>query len=259
MKKLFLALCLILAVGITPCYSANEWRNVDTDFQDGDVTYFNDIDTDLSDHVIEPLSRLLAGYRKEAKITYNSAAAFYVEAGEVACSNSGGTLIKMRRTTSTTTVTWADIDTGSEAASTTYYVYAVADADATTFTVKISLSATAPDSVTYYAKLGSFYNNSSSNIEQFANDDTEIAISTGTVANGGTITLPSGYAESQCDWVVTNGTPTGSAGTSDGVRDMKQTASVTSSRVATCKRTRVYASTTEDIANTCGYIIICYK
>ena len=53
MKRILLVLGLILVIGITPCYSANEWRNADTDFQDGDATLLNDVDTDLSDHVVD--------------------------------------------------------------------------------------------------------------------------------------------------------------------------------------------------------------
>ena len=259
MKKLYLVLLLILAFGVTPCWSANEWENISVDYLDGDTVLFNDIDDEINDHMNEPLTRLLAGYRKEAKIVYATAATLTVEAGEVVCSNSAGTLRKMRRNTSSTTVEWTDIDTGSEAASTTYYVYAIADADATTFTIKITLSATAPSSVTYYAKLGSFYNNVSSNIEAIVNDDTDMIIATGTVANSATISLPTGYFESQCKWIVSVGAPTGSAGTTDAIRDMKQYATSTSARVASCYRTRIYASTSENISNTCRYIIVCYK
>ena len=70
----------------------------------------------------------------------------------------------MRQNTTATTVTWADIDTGAEAASTTYYVYAVADADATTATFMISANSSTPTGATYYKRIGSFYNDSSSNI-----------------------------------------------------------------------------------------------
>ena len=72
----------------------------------------------------------------------------------------------MRQNTANTTVTWADIDTGAEAASTTYYVYAVADADATTATFMVSANSSTPTGATYYKKIGSFYNDSSSNIDR---------------------------------------------------------------------------------------------
>lgn len=168
MKRLLLA-CIILAIGITPCFSANSWRNEDADFQDGDATYFGAIDTDLSNYVIEPLDRILAAHRTGAIIKYATAETLTVGAGEVGTMNAAGTLQNKRRNTSATTVTWAVIDTGAEAVSTTYYVWAIADADATTFTVKVSLSSAAPASSTHYALLGSFYNNSAGNISYISN------------------------------------------------------------------------------------------
>jgi hypothetical protein len=80
-------------------------------------------------------------------------------------SNAAGTVRLMLANAAATSVTFTDIDTGAEAASTTYYVYAIGSATTDTeFTVKISASATAPTGVTYYKKIGSFYNDASSNI-----------------------------------------------------------------------------------------------
>ena len=169
MKKLFLVL-LILAFGITPCYSANEWRNGSADFIDGDTALFNNVDTDISDYVNEPLERLHVNAREGAMVAYATAATVTVTRGALVCSNSGGTIRKMRRNTSSTTVTWSDIDTGSEEASTSYNVFGNCDADATTFTIKISKSST-PTGVTSYRKLGTFYNNSSSNVAYITNND----------------------------------------------------------------------------------------
>jgi hypothetical protein len=89
-----------------------------------------------------------------------------VSAGEIVCSNSGATVRKFRQNTSSTNVTFSDIDTGAEASGTTYYIYAVCDADATTATFKISASSSAPSGVTYYKILGSFYNDASSDIDR---------------------------------------------------------------------------------------------
>jgi hypothetical protein len=97
-------------------------------------------------------------------LSYSSATTIAVSAGEVVCSNSDASVRKMRQNTSATNVTFSDIDTGAEASSTTYYLYANCDADATTATFKVSASSTAPTGVTYYKRLGSFYNDSSSNI-----------------------------------------------------------------------------------------------
>lgn len=114
------------------------------------------------------LDRLLANYNTIA-LSYSSASQLTASIGEVVCSNSDGSTRKMRQNTSATTITWSDIDTGSEAASTTYYVYASCDADAATAVFKISTSSTAPTGVTSYKKIGSFYNDSSSNISNIYN------------------------------------------------------------------------------------------
>ncbi len=162
MKRLFVLLFLLLA---TPAFSANEWRNGDGSNTIPGTTNVSDIDAASYEDLAYPLDRLLAGYRESVKVSYASASSLTVSAGEVVCSNSGGTVRKMRRNTSSTTVTFSDLDTGVEASSTTYYLYAVADSDAETFTVKISASSTAPSGVTYFKKLGSFFNNSSSNVD----------------------------------------------------------------------------------------------
>lgn len=144
-----------------------QWKNADTAFIDGDAVLFNDIDTNLTNYVINPSDRLLSNYRNGMALAYSSASALTVSAGEVMVSNSAGTIRLMMNNTSSASVSFSDLDTGSEASSTTYYVYAVAATTASeTATFKISASGTAPSGVTYYKKLGSFYNDSSSNIDQ---------------------------------------------------------------------------------------------
>lgn len=164
MKKIILVL-LFLLIPLT-AFCANEWKNADTDFLDGTTVLINDADNEVTDHIVEPLNRLLANYIQGATVAYNSAASIDVTSGSVVCKNSGATIYKMRQNTSTTNVTFSDIDTGSESSSTTYYLWASCDADATTFTVVISASSSAPSGVTSYALLGNFFNNSSSNIDQ---------------------------------------------------------------------------------------------
>jgi len=117
----------------------------------------------------DSLTSMLREYRHGCKVIADTVAQIKVEAGEVCCVDASGNK-KLRRNTSTITVTWANIDTGAEAASKRYYVHAVADTAATTFTVEISLSATAPDGVTTFKLLGSFYNNGSSNITDVMDD-----------------------------------------------------------------------------------------
>lgn len=72
--------------------------------------------------------------------------------------NAAGTVKKLRISTSVTTLSAANLDTGSFAALTYYYIYATADSAATTPTFVISASASAPTGYTYYRRLGWFYN-----------------------------------------------------------------------------------------------------
>lgn len=175
MKRTLLALILIFVA--CPAWSA-EW---DKSLPAG-TTLINDIDTTVQDNNTA-LDRLLANYRQGQVLTYASASTLTVTAGEITCSNSGGTVRKMRKNPSSTTVTWADIDTGSEASSTTYYVYASCDAVADTATYKISLSATTPTGLTSYKRIGSFYNDGSSDITLITNDNNYYAPSVGTSAS----------------------------------------------------------------------------
>ncbi len=198
--KRFLLVLVLLAVCAQPGFCIDEWDSSDPAGTESP----SDLDTIIQTNN-GVLDRMLADYKSGCKLEYVSTATFYVKAGGVVCSNEAGTTNRIRRNTANTTVTWADIDIGSEAVSTTYYVYAVADADATTFTVKISTSATKPNGVTYYRRLGTFYNNSSGNIEQINEDVTKVAIASGTVAHGGTIPLPAGFAEAECHWMVSLG------------------------------------------------------
>jgi len=115
---------------------------------------------------LDAIDLVLSNYRKGMAITYSSASTVVVSAGQVVCSNSGGTVRKFRSNPSNTNVTFSDLDTGSEAAATTYYVFANCDAVADTATFKLSLSSSAPSGVTSYKLLGSIYNNSSSDIDR---------------------------------------------------------------------------------------------
>lgn len=109
------------------------------------------------------LKSLLSNYRNGCSVEYKGAADLYVRSGSIYIPDASGNGA-YRQNTSDTTVNWTNIDTGSEANSTTYYVYAVADSAATTFTVKISTNATTPTGCTYYKKIGQFFNDSSGNI-----------------------------------------------------------------------------------------------
>ncbi len=170
MKK-FLLVLFGLTILTTQCFAAYEWRkgtgeNVILGTENG-----SDIDSVSYQNIVSPIDRLLSNYRRGASLTYASASTITVGIGEVVCSNSDGSVRKFRANTTATTVGWGDIDTGAEAGSTTYYIYAVSDSDANTFTCSISTNSSAPSSKTYYKKLGSFYNDGSSNITNITNDD----------------------------------------------------------------------------------------
>lgn len=163
MRKL-LILILMLALSTTS-FAADEWNKGSPT----GASNVSDLDTNIGKNN-EALDRLLSQYPKGITLSYSSSAAITASTGGVACSNSDGSVRKMRNNTSTTNVSFADIDTGAEASSTTYYVYANCDADATTATFKISANATTPTGVTSYKRIGSFYNDASSNISTVTSD-----------------------------------------------------------------------------------------
>ena len=168
MKKLFnLFLSLVLSLYfVVPGYSADQWAVSSPAGTDN----ASDLDTLIGVNNAA-LDRLAYTYRQGCKIAYASASTLTVDTGALALPNSAGTVVRWRRNTSVTTISFSNIDTGAEAASTTYYIYGLADTDATTFTVKISTSSSAPTGATYYRRLGYFYNDASSNITQIVNDD----------------------------------------------------------------------------------------
>lgn len=171
MKRLFIGLIFIL-LSNNNVWSANQWRNGTGENSILGTEAAADIDSVIYSNLTLPLDRMLRDYRQGCKITYASASTLTVGAGAIMLSNSSGTVRLMQVNTAATTVQWANIDTGSEANSTTYYVWAfqetVGDSD---FDVAISTSSTAPSGKTYYKRLGSFYNNSSGDIEQIKNDN----------------------------------------------------------------------------------------
>ncbi len=118
------------------------------------------------------LTDMLINYRRGCTVEYKGNADLYVRLGEIMIVDASGNR-RLRRNTADLTVTWSNIDTGAEENSTQYYVYACADNNATTFTVKISKSATAPAGMTFYRRIGQFYNNASGDIEasSFVNDN----------------------------------------------------------------------------------------
>lgn len=166
MKKILLAL-LIFGLMLSPCYGADNWLPTEpAGSQDA-----SDIDTLIITNN-EASERLNHYTRNGMTIIEKDAASVYAMPGGIAIGNAAGTVYRWREITSATAVTWAMIDTGSEATSTQYYVYAVADvADSASCTFCMSTHATTPTGKTYYRKIGYFYNNASDNIINAGNID----------------------------------------------------------------------------------------
>lgn len=143
-----------------------------------------DFPTDNQEN-LDRLELVLREYPKGITISYSSASTLVASTGGVVCSDSGGTTKKFRGNTSTTNITFSDIDTGAEASSTTYYVYATCDAVATTASFKVSTSSSAPSGITSYKRIGSFINDSSSNItaSSITNDSQWIGHTFGTASS----------------------------------------------------------------------------
>lgn len=203
----------------------------------------------------EALDDALMDFRDQI-IQYNSASQLTLTAGGMACSD--GSTTKYRGNTSSTTVTWSDIDTGAEA-NATYYVYANCDAAATTNTFKISLSSTAPSGVTHYQRIGYFTNTGGDIVEGSVTNDKDgaklsIGLGTGTISDSGTIPLPSGFSESQCTWTLS--LDGGSQTTSSGLGISYNLAAA--SRTISCSANDVGFGAAA-AAITCRYLIICTK
>lgn len=99
------------------------------------------------------------------EITYIDADTVEIEAKTVVMFNSNDYVIK--RNTSAIQITLSgDLDTGSEAGSTDYYVYLCGDGASTTYTAVFSASDSAPSGYTYYKLIGKVYNDSGSDIDE---------------------------------------------------------------------------------------------
>ena len=174
MKKLCIVLAILMMASFA--YATVQWR--DGTGEETPLGSINPgtIDDAIYDNVVAPLDNFVAGGRFGCKLSYASASTVTVGAGSVVCSNTAGTVRLMARNAAATTVTWSNIDTGSEAASTTYYVYAIMSAVSdTTFTVSISTSSSAPSGVSYYQRLGYFTNDADSDISLVTDDDFIVA------------------------------------------------------------------------------------
>ena len=100
-------------------YAGNQWQKGTGENVILGSELVSDIDTISFQNIVDPVDRLLANYRQGCKIAYLTASTLTVESGEIVLSNSGGTIRLFQQNTADTSVTWADIDTGAEATSTT--------------------------------------------------------------------------------------------------------------------------------------------
>lgn len=118
------------------------------------------------------LDTLLSNYRAGLALSYNSGSTINVSAGEVVVSNAAGTVRLFLKASGSGTLTFSNLDTGAEGSSTTYYVYAgTSTATDSAPTFYVSLSSSAPSGVTYYKRIGTFYNDSASNVSLITNTD----------------------------------------------------------------------------------------
>ena len=111
----------------------------------------------------ESYKNLLIHYSWGCQTIFNSTTAYYVNAGELVFNDGSGNFA-FRRNTAQISINTSVLDTGSLAASSTYYIYAVADASGTTFTCVASLSSSAPTGYTKYRQIGQFTTDGSSHI-----------------------------------------------------------------------------------------------
>ena len=254
MKK-FLFILLIFLIIVVPSY-AGQWTKAKPAATDAKIDWPTDSQANN-----DAVDRLLSNYRERMKLVYSSTSAITVNSGEIVVSNATGTTRLFMNNTSSSSVTFSNLDTGSETSSTTYYVYAVATTTTDeTATFVISASSSAPTGYTYYKRLGNFYNNSSSNIEQIKNDNDNTIIATGTIADNNTISLPSGYSQDECDWIVGVGSISASDTQARGLKTITFTAS--SSRVVSADivtQNWVDGSTNYSFTGTANYAIICHR
>lgn len=89
-----------------------------------------------------------------------------------------------------------------------------------------------------------------------------VAVMTGTIADGGTIPLPSGFTEDQCKWIVSVRDLSGAfAGNNQG-SDILNITCFTTGRVVTAKftfRNNTIGTGTNNISHTVNYMIIGVK
>jgi len=127
-------------------------------------TYVGMIGSGLTQADSIDLLEMFRKARQSFVLKWTDADTIQASVGEIVCTNSGDTQRVPRKNTSTTNITFADIDTGARAADTTYYVFAVADATANTVTFVVSIDVADPTGITRRGLVGKFATNSANDI-----------------------------------------------------------------------------------------------
>ena len=177
MKRIIISVLVIGLSFVGNAYGADQWLKGKPAGTDSPATIDDTIQVNNN-----ATDRLLADYREGCAVSYSSATTISVAAGQIACDNTARSLRKWRENTSATSVTFSNLDVGVEAEA-TYYVYAVSETDATTFTCVLSLSSSTPTGVSYYARLGSFSNDSDLDIDSDSVvDDAGLTVADGAIS-----------------------------------------------------------------------------
>ena len=203
MKKILITILLL----ISPILVINSWATVGWNKS---IPATSENPQAISPDVIEnntALDLMLQDYRSgHVSLTLVSTSEIDIGPGGVMLQNAGGSVRLMVANSSLTAMAPANIDTGSISPSSTYYIYAYASSTtATTFSVIYSASSTAPTGITYYARLGSFTTNGSSNFFSVQSDVLTGAI--GSILNYGSSSSTSS-AVAQTNLKIAYGTVT---------------------------------------------------
>jgi hypothetical protein len=123
---------------------------------------------------------------------YVTAATADIDADEIIVTDSTGVALKLSSINLTVDIGASGangLDTGSEAASTWYYMWAIYNATTTTIAGLLSVSSsdpTLPSGYTYKARIGAVYNDSGSDFAYFFQRDNVVSIDAIEVLSGGT-------------------------------------------------------------------------
>ena len=209
MFKKILATILLLGLIIQPAWAIQNWTlTVPTSTSDSATNFPAEV---LSQWTI--LQTLLSNYQRGMQISLTSSSAISIAPGEVMVNGSATYL--MLQNTSVASVTTANLDTGSIAASTTYYVYCgTSSITAATCTYYLSINNSAPTGVTYYAQLGTMTTDASSNFQGITNLRPLISSSTsnGTSFSANTVYQNLSGNKIEVDWAGSGGASGGWVG-----------------------------------------------